>query len=380
MNRTMELPISRSANAQIDELLEEICVALQITDTLYDQAKERYKTVGKWLSAEGSFLASLQPNIYPQGSARLGTTVKPRHQEEHDVDLICHMEIPPNLYPEPGTVLNLVEARLNQSGHYKGKVEPYKRCVRINYANEFHLDITPARRDPSRSGSCILVPDRKIKQWKPSNPIGYAEWFERQTDREKRAMADRKIAPFPAQEPAKRKGSLRRAVQLLKRHRDIVFDGSDDAPRSIALTTLAGHHYEGQDLTTDALMGILDNVADYIERTPGAIEIPNPSNNAEKLCESWQNDPEAYDAFVEFIRQFRRRFRSIIGTTGLDRIADRLNDLFGEKVTRKAVASLTERVNQARAENQIHYGGTLVGISASTPSTRPVPPNTFYGR
>ncbi len=61
MNRTMEMPISRSANAQLDELLEEICVALQITDTEYDQAKERYKTIGKWLSAEESILAPLRP-------------------------------------------------------------------------------------------------------------------------------------------------------------------------------------------------------------------------------------------------------------------------------------------------------------------------------
>ena len=32
----------------------------------------------------------------------------------------------------------------------KGKVERFKRCVRINYANEFHLDVTPARRDTAR--------------------------------------------------------------------------------------------------------------------------------------------------------------------------------------------------------------------------------------
>jgi hypothetical protein len=180
---------TRSYNSQLDALLEEICIALQLTDTQYDEAKSRYGAVGRWLSEPGSLLAGFKPDIYPQGSVRLGTTVKPRHQEEHDVDLICQMELPPHLYRQPVAILDLVEARLSESGHYKGKTERFKRCVRISYANEFHLDITPARNDPDRPDTCILVPDRKIREWKPSNPLGYAEWFEFQADRAKKALA-----------------------------------------------------------------------------------------------------------------------------------------------------------------------------------------------
>lgn len=370
---------TRSTNSQLDELLDEICVTLQLSDTQFDEAKSRYEAVGTWLGKPDSSLADYKPKIYPQGSVLHRTTVKPRHQEEHDVDLICELQIPTSLYHEPELVLQLVERRLVESGHYKGKVERFKRCVRINYANEFHLDVTPARLDSGMGGTCILVPDRKIQEWKPSNPLGFAEWFEWNVRREKRAAFARKMAPFPAQESAEKKAPLRRAVQLFKRHRDVVFDGHEDAPRSILLTTLAGHHYDGEELVTDSLLGILRNVVAYIDSVPGMIEVPNPSNPGEKFCESWADNRKAYEAFVAFVKTFQIRFENLLSTTGLDRIAAGLDDLFGEKVTKVAVANLTERVNRARDKNGIHFTKTGVGLTV-VESSRQVPRNTFYGR
>ena len=62
---------TRSANAQLDELLEDVCIALQLSDTRYELATDRYTTVGTRLSCEGTSL----PRFSPVSSlrARCGT-------------------------------------------------------------------------------------------------------------------------------------------------------------------------------------------------------------------------------------------------------------------------------------------------------------------
>jgi hypothetical protein len=56
-------------------------------------------------------------------------------------------------------------------------LERLKRCLRLNYAGAFHLDILPACPNDRLGGGAILVPDRKLECWKDSNPKGFAEWF-----------------------------------------------------------------------------------------------------------------------------------------------------------------------------------------------------------
>ena len=62
-------------------------------------------------------------------------------------------------------------------GVYGGMVTKKNRCVRIEYKDEFWLDILPACRDDHNGGTCIQVPDRDRRRWNPSNPVAYADWF-----------------------------------------------------------------------------------------------------------------------------------------------------------------------------------------------------------
>ena len=136
--------LTASANTQLDHLLEEICLTLALTATQYEVAKEHYQAIGTWLSQSSSALSHFSPEIYPQGSVRLQTPVKPIAHLEFDLDLICLLHLHPAFYREPMTVYAMVEERLRANGLYRNKIERYKRCLRITYANEFHLDITPA--------------------------------------------------------------------------------------------------------------------------------------------------------------------------------------------------------------------------------------------
>jgi len=47
-------PLADSATAQLDQLLQEVTVALQLTPTQYRLAEERYRAVGSWLGDPAS--------------------------------------------------------------------------------------------------------------------------------------------------------------------------------------------------------------------------------------------------------------------------------------------------------------------------------------
>ena len=79
---------------QFSRILEYIADSLDIPESHYQDAEDRYKAVGKWLSKEDSPLAIFSPEIYPQGSFRLGTVVKPIFKKDkYDIDLVCQLDI-----------------------------------------------------------------------------------------------------------------------------------------------------------------------------------------------------------------------------------------------------------------------------------------------
>lgn len=367
-----------SVNSQLDELLEQVCVSLQLSPTQYEDAKEKYEAVGRWLSAPESTLAQFRPEIYSQGSMRHRTTTKPRNQEEFDLDLMCEIQAHSSWFPNPMGLYEAVEKRLQENRVYAEKLERFKRCLRLNYAGDFHLDVTPAIPSPSGEKSSILVPDRTIRSWVSSNPAGFAEWFERRSVPHRQTMAA-SLEPLPPNQSSNRKPPLKRAVQLLKRHRNIVFGGADNAPRSIVLTTLAANHYDGGDNVTDVLIGILDGILGETQRTTDPLVIRNPTNLSEVFSEAWIRDPSAYVAFVEFIQEFRSQLHTLLHSTGFEEISGVLNDLFGKDIGTRAIAAHARHISDARDSGQLRFekhGATLTTVGTSSFA---VPRNTFYG-
>ena len=135
-------PTEPLASGELDALLNEVCVALQISPTQYANAVEKYESVGKWLSAPESSIAQLRPAIYPQGSMALQTTVRPWTDEDtYDLDLVLQVE---STTDDPMTLYRLVKQRLAQSRHYEPILEEKRRCVTLNFVEDdhaFHMDI-----------------------------------------------------------------------------------------------------------------------------------------------------------------------------------------------------------------------------------------------
>ena len=74
--------------------LRETADALDIPDHVYEDATIKYEDVGEHLGADDSALRYYNPQIYAQGSFRLGTVVQPIDAESgYDIDLVCQLEI-----------------------------------------------------------------------------------------------------------------------------------------------------------------------------------------------------------------------------------------------------------------------------------------------
>lgn len=376
MNARLEEPLG---SAWIDDLLVRICVRLQLTRTQYQEAERHYIHVGEWLGEAGSPLAPFKPEIFPQGSLRIGTTVRPLRYDEYDLDLVCLMSLGDG--NDPVAVLNAVENRLRSNGTLKDKVERKRRCIRLNYATQFHLDILPARPDLRLGGTCVLVPDRQLHDWKESNPKGYAGWFDgRSVVLEELQKAAASVEPLPAPEGAEGKTPLQLTVQLFKRWRDIRYaERPDLAPISIVLTTLAGAHYRGEGHPLEALTNVVIRIRSSIP-PQGRLIVLNPANPLEDLSEGWDADPSAYRAFVLGIDELASQLVELRVTVGIESVKERLKKIFGADVADAVIREQAEAVGKARAAGalQVAAGSGAITTGASAGAI-PVRPNTFYG-
>lgn len=379
---------------QAAQTLELICQALELSQTQYDTAKSRYEAVGKWLS--GSDGAALRASeIYPQGSVSLGTTVKPLEADEFDVDLVCRIPFVAPHTP-PSALKQLIGNRLRASGHYKDILEEKPRCWRINYANEFHLDITPSVPNAACTNGGELVPDKKLKEWKPSNPRGYRSWFEeralivpRVQSRELAFMEARAaVEEFPKQ--ARRKGLLRRAVQIIKRHRDMwaCTREAGVAPISIILTTLAAKSYVhcagnfSYETEYDLLVDIVRYMPNFIENNMvngrEHYFIWNDTTAGENFAEKWNQDERLVRAFYAWQLQATTDLENLPSLSGLDQVRSALSSSFGDSVVSKVMGELTASISAARTTGALGIVPRS-GLSATGAGRIVVPSNTFFG-
>ncbi|MPZ50967.1 MAG: nucleotidyltransferase [Dehalococcoidia bacterium] len=367
--------------SMLDHLLNLVAVKLELTVTQYEDAIQKYRAVDDWLSAPGSILYPYAPQLYPQGSLRILTTVKPRGHEEYDLDIVSQLAVNPRQVTWQ-QVYRWEKQRLREHGYYKTILELKNRCLRLNYAGQFHMDILPACPDPVLGGTAILVPDHKAGGWKSSDPKGYATSFEARSNWR---LAEKAAQPVPPQVAPEFKAPLVRAVQLIKRQRDQVFTDADLAPASIVQTTLAAEAYAGQATTAEAVTRYLYYVSQLLDANPKMpFRVLNPVNKGEVLSERWESTPGAYEAFRRELYAFKDLWERLLRAQGTVEIHELLKQLFGEIVATDAVREYSARMGAAKEAGQF---GTRPGSSSlyyglgagAAPGVVRVPRNTNYG-
>jgi hypothetical protein len=92
------------------------------------------------------------------------------------------------------------------------------------------------------------------------------------------------------------KTPLQRSIQIMKRHRDVMFkDASQWKPLSMIITTLATHSYNGETGLYEALRNIVDGMLSHVNVSRP--RVPNPVNPAEDFADRWARDARYEENF-----------------------------------------------------------------------------------
>ena len=400
MENELQARQHQSVDSELIGLLDKICHQIEIPDGRYALAQERFDSIGNYLSEPGSELYQYQPKIYVQGSAWTGTTVKPPKGNEFDVDLICQLLVGEH-YPQQA-FKQLIYDRLARRGCYK--LIMMNRAIRVQYVDEFHLDITPAIPDLDLGPQNIKVTDKEVGRWKESNPKEYALWFKAIGEMEPdisyknrsqmEALAN--IEPLPA--PTLTRPLLNRIVQLEKTHRNHMFGEDKNAPISAIIATLTAMAYEHQirrgrfDSYADFVRAVVRSLPQFLTPSPnaGGVEsLPNPANPFENYADKWIARPQRRTAFFHWHPKMVEHFDRILGTLGQgsDEVHWYLANSFGASVVNEAVvANSAERLISLEAGLRgVQRGSGLITSTSlaaayvTSSSVKAVPRHTNFG-
>ena len=332
-------------NYQSNNLLEMILEEIQLPDYIYEQAKKRYEDIGLWLENYPN-TQCFSPTVFPQGSFRLGTAVKPVGREEFDLDLVCNIQS--GILKEMNTQKDLKELvgnalmSYNKEKDIKDKLIEKRRGWRLVYADKlkFHMDILPCTPDittiipdskfdkhlvsiTDNQSTCYSV---KVNKWLVSNPEGFAQWFESRVKTNLIFGLDTHV--FNDLPRYRWKTPLQKSIQLLKRHRDVMFfDNQDLKPISIIITTLAANIYQSESDVATAITNILEGMinSDSISKS----YVPNPVNPEENFADKWGSTPELRENFERWLIQARADIHAICSQDNRQIIIDSINNGFG---------------------------------------------------
>lgn len=392
---------------ELNKILEILTENLDISESQYNMAVSSYEAVGRYLSEPPSPLAKYSPTIKPQGSFMLGTITKPIiEQDDIDIDLVCELS-GKDLRWTQYDVKQIVGNRLKNHDIYFGMLKPEgRRCWTLKYSESanYHMDILPSIidenykknllklsssyiSDASLDPLAIRITDKKTANymteiltfnWLKTNPFGFAIWFFNKATlslQEQVRLFSNSVKNVP--EYQKTKLPLQRAIQILKRHRDMMFNGDDEKPTSIIITTLATKAYKKETNLISALKNIIDNMDSYIEERNGQKIIVNPVNLEENFADKWVNYPKRKENFYKWLYKLKKDFSDIKLQKGLHNISNSMKPMFGEQVVTKTFSTLSSQAYEERISGNQKMS-IKSGILGSTGSIINKPHN-FHG-
>lgn len=381
--------------------LEQVAGEIDIQPGKYQDAVNRYRAVGRWLE-EGSYPGcSSELSIYPQGSFRLGTVVRPiRNGIEacYDIDLVSEMPLRKDRTTAQA-VKSMVGDRLRENTTYKRLLDPEgRRCWMLEYAEQdgvgFHLDVLPAVLDGGGLLSTALAitnKDGSAYSWSASDPRGYGAWFDSrnasafirvQLEQKQKIQRDAPLvfASIDTVPDQLVRTPLHRAIHLMKRHRDLRFNHHERieyAPISIIITTLAAHLYGNELDEYSALSGIVRKLQGHaalvenraiegslaalglIQRRPdGKWYIGNPVNPAENFADRWHEDNHARArAFFAWVDALQKDLLNILEETNPRLLKEHLGRVLGTAAVTRHLDILALPAPMIDTPPRIHITG-----------------------
>lgn len=392
------MSIEAGRDTQLTKLLGFVADELDIPENIYQLARTQYTDLSSWLKTDHLDRYKSDAEIYPQGSIRLGTSIRPvKIEDEYDIDLVYRRDIKKesctheDLKRDLGDQLRRYVSHLSRTGQSTPTLKEGRRCWTLEYKGQFHMDILPALPDEEAQqyNLCdiedgIIITDRVLREWQHSNPKGYANWFneqqrvmllERQEMMAKAANVD--IERIPQERVPT---PLRRVVQILKRHRDIRYQGpSDGKPISIIINTLAAEAYQGEPDVFAALIAVVPRMRNGIKVQNGEFWVPNPINPKENFADKWKETDESQRAkrFFAWLHQVETDLLVASKQTGMQKVAESLSPVLGGDVIKRAMERVGRNMDQQQQSGQLRMAARTGSLGLVGTALKK---NTWYGQ
>ena len=353
------------ANELVVKLLDSIIDSLDIPESYYRRAADRHRSLGEWLCRPESKVAVFQPHVTPQGSFRYGTVNRPLNADgEYDLDNVVTLTMPKTAMTQKQlkTLFGEEIRAYAEARQMLSPIEEMNRCWRLHYSDEitFHLDTLPCVAEEESVIAKIIgfgVPRELAKRavaitdkrhpdytltstnWLSSNPRGFAHWFEERTrsyalPRLRRLVESRLYSSVEDVPAYQWKTPLQRSIQLLKRHRDVMFrENPELSPISMILTNLATHSYNGESDIFTAVTGIIERMPSFIrDKRP---RVPNPADPGEDYADKWNNELHLEQNFWSWHMQAKADLAQLPDLLRSDRLSASVRQMFGLDMTQE---------------------------------------------
>lgn len=352
-------------STEADKNLEALLSELDLPDRAYELAERRYKDLGAWIRRPGSSLEPFDAHIFVQGSFAFGTAIQPvNDDDEYDLDFSCKLRkgIARDTHSQQ-QLKTLVGIELKAYREARQITKPMvekNRCWRLGYKDElaFHMDVVPGiRADTARrfelrtrmeragvdstlaeeaARRALWITDlqdanynRVSQDWPSSNPGGYQLWFQAQMrGLKEQGFVRSQVDPLPVY---RSKTPLQHCIQLLKRHRDVMFrDECDMKPASIIITTVGARAYIAGGSLSLTMQRALDALEEI--RRSGTDAVINPVNPNENFADRWAR-PELQHLrlkanFHAWTQQASSDFGKFLTSTPRERLLEVAQDSF----------------------------------------------------
>jgi hypothetical protein len=244
-----------------------------------------------------SAVGSMYKEHLPQGSWAQQTIINPVGIfDEFDADILLHLEQDSDWNEDPKKYLQQVRAAFKRHSTYQSMVVRKNRCVRIDYANDCHVDVVPAiTLDDGRQ----VIINYAENIFEDTNPVGFADWMKERDD----------ITG----------GNLRRVIRLFKWLRD--FKNTFSCP-SIILTVMLGNrvgYWDSDARYSDiptTLVNLLEDLSTWLDQHSAMPLLDDPSCPGTSFNHRW--DEAKYSTFKKKVADYAAWAREAYDLQGVD--------------------------------------------------------------
>ena len=326
-------------NQIFDDFLKD---EVNLNQSRIDRLNGHVKAVSEYLAKH----LNSHIKVERQGSYALGTMIKPvREHQEYDADILLFMQ--PQKGWEPRDYINTADHCLLENGNYADKTRRKTRCVMLDYAGDFHLDVVPCL--TGEKGK-LYICNHDTNEFEPTDGTGFRDWFNQRN------------------KPTH--GNLKRATRLLKYLRD--HKGNYTVP-SVLLTTLIGNTVRGEldrdsfKSLPDALRTVSNRINDFLQAHPTVPSIANPVLPSEDFTRKW--DQKKYENFRRQFQAANDRINEAYDATESGESIAKWQKVFGDRFG-KGRNVKNGSSSQTAASSSTGAATTSVAVTPSRPYAR----------